>query len=215
MGYSNQALSTDGRKSLLMEEAFTSAKDRENKLIPIGTFISIAEQYNKVIDFDKAVTNQVIKHIITNNITHEILINLAFDSLMNNEFKSWLENTLMANQAIASQLAFSVTAYGCTRDIDAFKKFINLVHKKGGKIILKRFETKFIPLDSLKEFNLDYIRLARDYTNDIATDTNKQNFVDSVCELSKLLNIKVFAESIKNDDNFDKLGSLGIFGASK
>ena len=83
------------------------------------------------------------------------------------------------------------------------------------KIILKRFETKFIPLDDLHKFNLDYIRLAREYTKDIATDPTKENFIDSVCELSKLRNIKVFAESVKNDENFNKLGSLGIFGASK
>jgi len=214
VGYINQALNMD-TKATLMEEAFTSATDKNDKNIPIGTFISIAEKYNKVIDFDKAVIIEVIKYIKKEKINHQILINLAFDSLIDDDFKQWLSNILSENKELANQLAFSITAYGCVRDTEAFKSFIVLIHKDGAKVILKRFETKFVPLDNLKEFNLDYIRLARDYTNGISNDTSKQNFVESVCELSKLLNIKVFAESVKDDENFDKLKDLGIYGASK
>ncbi len=215
VGYINQAISMDKKKNILLEEAFTSATDKNDKTIPIGTFISIAEKYDKVIDFDKAVISQVINYINTNDIKHEILINLAFDSLMDYNFKVWIEEILSQNSDIANQLAFSVTAYGCVRDIEAFKRFINLVHKNGAKIILKRFETKFMPLENLKEFNLDYIRLAREYTNGIVNDNSKQSFVESICELSKLLNIKVFAESVKDDENFNMLNSLGLYGASK
>ena len=215
VGYINQALALDESGTILLEEAFTSARDKNDKTIPIGTFVSIAQEYNKVIDFDKAVIKQVIQYINTNNIKHQILINLAFDSLMDSDFKLWLENILIQNKDISEQLAFSVTAYGCVQDIEAFKVFIALVHKNNTKVILKRFETKFIPLDSLKELNLDYIRLARDYTNGISTDKSKQSFVESVCELSKLLNIKVFAESVSDEESFEKLKELGIYGASK
>jgi diguanylate cyclase (GGDEF)-like protein len=215
VGYINQAISMDDKAQVLLEEAFTSATDKENKPIAIGTFVSIAEKYDMVIDFDKAVIKQVINNIKENNVRNEILINLAFDSLMNENFKSWTQDILQQNQQIASQLVFSVTAYGCVRDTQSFKNFIELVHKNGGKVILKRFETKFIPLDTLKDFHLDYIRLARDYTNGIANDSGKQSFVESICELSKLLNIKVFAESVKDEDCFIKLKELGLHGASK
>ncbi len=213
--YINQALSTKNKKNLLLEEAFTFAVDTQAKIIPIGIFVSIAERYNKVIDFDKAVINKVIDHIRTNKIKNEILINLSFDSLLADDFKLWIKDILSNNKDISKQLVFSVTAYGCVKDIRAFKSFIELVHQNNSKIILKRFETKFIPLDNLKEFNLDYIRLARDYTNGITSDSSKQNFVESICELSKLLNIKVFAEDVIDSDNFNKLKELGIYGASK
>lgn len=215
VGYINDAITLDDKNQLVMEEAFTSAKDKNNRDIPIGTFISIAEEYNKVIDFDKAVILKVIGHIEKQNLKHDILINLAFDSLMDHEFKLWLANTLKSKTSIANQMVFSSTAYGCTRDIDAFKSFIDLVHENNGKVVIKRFESKFIPLNNLKEFNLDYIRLARDYTNNIANDPSKQNFVESICELSKLLNIKVFAESVKDEESFSKLKELGMFAASK
>jgi EAL domain-containing protein (putative c-di-GMP-specific phosphodiesterase class I) len=215
VGYINQVLSMDGQKNTIMEEAFTSATDKDGKNIPIGTFISIAEKYNKVIDFDKAVINRVIRHISQDGITHNIHINLAFDSLLDNNFKHWLKDTLAKSQSIASQLVFSVTAYGCVRDIESFKKFALETRENGAKIILKRFETKFIPSDTLKDFNLDYIRLAREYTSGIANDSTKQNIVESICEISKLFKIEVLAESVKDDESFEKLKELGLFGASK
>ena len=61
----------------------------------------------------------------------------------------------------------------------------------------KRFESKFIPLSNLKDFNLDYIRLTRDYTNDVYKDYSKQSFIQSISELATLLNIKVLAENVK------------------
>ncbi|NOQ30745.1 MAG: EAL domain-containing protein [Helicobacteraceae bacterium] len=214
VGYIHQALSMDSDRKVLLEEAFTSAVDSSNKTIQIGTFISVAEMYNKIVDFDKAVIGQIVEYIRVKKVKNEILINLAFDSLLDDEFNSWLIQTLNSNKDISSQLVFSMTAYGCVRDIEAFKKFITLVHDNGAKVILKRFETKFIPLDSLKELNLDYIRLAREYTNDISSDRSKQSFVESICELSKLLNIKVFSEDAKDESDFNKLRELGIYGAS-
>lgn len=214
VSYKNQALSMDGKKTILLEEAFTSATDKNNKAIPIGTFVSVAEKYNKIIDFDKAVVEQVIDYIKTENIIHGILINISFDTLSDDDFQSWIKIKLRQNKEISSQLIFSMTAYGCVSDIDTFKNFISLLHANGGKIILKRFETKFIPLENLKDLNLDYIRLAKDYTNGISSDKNKQNFIESVSDLSKLLNIKLLSEDVDDTTDFETLKELGVYGAS-
>jgi len=209
------SLKKENEGTLLMQEAFTCAKDKDDKQIPIGTFVSIAEKYDKVIDFDKAVVQKVIRNIIDNNIQHEISINLSLDSITNNPFITWLKTTIEQNEDIASQLVFSITAYGVAKDVEHFKTFAQAVHTVGAKIIIKRFETKFIPLDNIKGFNLDYIRLARDYTNDINQDSSKQGFVEALQELSTLLNIKVFAENVKNDNDFEYVKKLNLYGASR
>lgn len=217
VGYIGDAHILNGEKkgTLVMQEAFTQAKDKNGDSIPIGTFISIAEKYEKVIDFDKAVVKKVIDYIHKNQIAHEISINLSLDSIENSVFISWLLSTIHANTTIASQLVFSITAYGVAKDENKFKTFSKAIHDSGAKIIIKRFETKFIPLDNIKEYNLDYIRLARDYTNGIANDSSKQGFVEAMQELSTLINIKVFAENVKEDEDFEKVSQLNIYGASR
>ena len=208
-------LSKEDQRTLLMEEAFTQARDNEGEDIPIGTFVSIAEKYGKILDFDKGVVSKVIDHINRSKISHSISINLSLDSVVNLSFRRWLKEKIENNEDISSQLVFSVTAYGVAKDVEEFKNFIEDVHSVGAKVIIKRFETKFIPLDHIKDFNLDYIRLARDYTNGISKDSSKKGFVESMQELSALLNIKLLAENVKEDSDHEVVRSLGLYGASR
>lgn len=215
--YIGQAYGLKGEDEdkLLMEEAFTRAKDKNGETIPIGTFVSIAEKYEKIVEFDKLVIVKVIEYINKNNLKHSVSINLSLDSVVDQGFRRWLKDIISQNPSIASQLVFSVTAYGVAKDVEEFKHFIGDVHSVGAKIIIKRFETKFIALDNIKDFNLDYIRLARDYTQGISKDGSKKGFVESMQELSALLNIKLFAENVKGDEDFELVKSLELYGASR
>jgi EAL domain-containing protein (putative c-di-GMP-specific phosphodiesterase class I) len=208
-------LNGEDEGKLVMQEAFTSASDKGGNTIPIGTFISIAEKYEKVVDFDKAVVTSVIKHIKEDNIENNISINLSLDSIVDLSFINWLKFTLEVNAPIASKLVFSITAYGVAKDIERFKIFANAVSLWGAKIVVKRFESKFIPLQSIKDLNLDFIRLARDYTNGISSDSGKHAFVESMQDLCNLVNIKVTAENVKSDDDLEKVKELGLYAASR
>ncbi len=200
---------------IVMQEAFTNIKDKDNNSIPIGTFVSIAEKYEKIVDFDKKVIEKVIRHIITKNVEHDISINLSLESINNTTFIAWIKNKILENKNIASQLVFSVTSYAVAKNVDKFKFFTDEIHNCGAKIIIKRFETKFIPLTNLKDFNLNYIRLARDYTCDINRDYSKQSFIESISELATLLNIKVLAENVKNDEDIEFLKKYNLYAVSR
>ncbi len=121
----------------------------------------------------------------------------------------------IANHAIASQPVYSPPAFALAKSVDKIKFFADEIHKCGAKIIIKRFETKFIPLGNLKDFNLDYIRLARDYTCDICKDYSKQSFIESIGELATLLNIKVFAENVKDDEDMEFLKKYNLYAVSR
>ncbi|PUE64170.1 bifunctional diguanylate cyclase/phosphodiesterase [Arcobacter caeni] len=209
-----KTLNTSDEK-IVMQEAFTNLKDKDGNNIPIGTFVSIAEKYEKVVDFDKKVIEKVIQHIIINSIKHDISINLSLESINNTAFIAWIKNKIIENKAIATQLVFSATAYAVAKNVDKFKFFADEIHKCGAKIIIKRFETKFIPLGNLKDFNLDYIRLARDYTCDINKDYSKQSFIESISDLAGLLNIKVLAENVKDDEDMEFLKKYNLYAVSR
>ncbi len=209
-----QTLNTNNNK-IVMQEAFTNIKDKDGNNIPIGTFVSIAEKYEKIVDFDKKVIDKVINHILINGIKHDISINLSLESINNTAFIAWIKNKILEHKSIASQLVFSATAYTVAKNEDKFKFFADEIHKCEAKIIIKRFETRFIPLGNLKDFNLDYIRLARDYTCDIAKDYSKQSFIESISELAILLNIKVFAENVKDNEDLKFLKKYNLYAVSK
>ena len=200
---------------IVMQEAFASIKDKENLDIPIGTFVSIAERYGKIIDFDKKIITKVINNILINKINHDISINLSIESISNTGFILWLEKTIDEHKSIAKQLVFSVTAYAVAKDVEKFKFFADEMHQHGAKIIIKRFESKFIPLNNIKDFNLDYIRLAREYTNNVTHDSSKQSFIEAIVDLTHLLNIKLFAENVQEDEDLETIRELKVYGASR
>lgn len=215
VNFINDAYSFKEEKQLLMQEAFTKVKDKEKNTIPIGSFVSIAEKYEKIIDFDKSVINKVISFMVINSIKHDICINLSPDSISNNEFIMWLQKEIEKNKQIASHLVFSITAYSVAKDISVFKSFCYCIHNSEAKVIVKRYETKFIPTQNLKELNLDYIRLARDYTSGVSKDKDKKRFIESMNELGDLLNVKIIAESVKNEKDLEVLKECKLFAASK
>lgn len=202
-------------EEVIMQEAFTSIKDKSGDDIAIGTFVSIAEKYKKIVDFDKKVIEKVINYIEINSIKHDIAINLSLDSVNDTAFIAWLEKKLEKHKNIVSQLVFSVTAYAVARNIDKFRFFIDEVHRFGAKVIVKRYETRFISLSDIKELNLDYLRLARDYTCDICIDFSKQSLIESIAEISNLLNIKVLAENVQKDEDYKYLKDVNLYALSR
>uniref|UniRef100_UPI004048CB03 bifunctional diguanylate cyclase/phosphodiesterase n=1 Tax=Aliarcobacter sp. TaxID=2321116 RepID=UPI004048CB03 len=200
---------------IIMQEAFATIKDKEGLDIPIGTFVSIAEKYEKIVDFDKKIIEKVINNILINNINHDISINLSLESISNTSFILWLEKFIQQHKIIAKQLVFSITAYAVAKDVDKFKFFADEMHQCGAKVIIKRFESKFIPLNSIKDFNLDYIRLAREYTHNVTNDSSKQSFIEAIVELTHLLNIKLFAENVQDNEDLETIKKLKVYGASR
>lgn len=201
--------------TLVLEEAVTEAVDDTGETLPIGTFVSVAESLGRVVDFDKAVVAKVIDYVKSSQLQHDVAVNLSFDSIANVDFRSWLFKQLETDAQVANRLVFSITAYGATRDLETFKSWIDFVHRAGAQVILKRFETKFIELDALKEYKLDYIRLARFYTQGIGVDEQKRRLVEAMNELGGLLDVKIVAEAVAEDDDLDVVRSIGLFAASR
>lgn len=208
-------LTGDQAGELMIEEAMSQVQDDEGEALPIGTFISVAESIGQILTFDMHVVKEVLRRIREEQISHDIAVNLSFTTLASNEFRSELYALLQDNSDIASHLVFSVTAYGATKDLKAFATFIDFAHRCGAKVILKRYESRFISMDDIKEYKLDYIRLARVYTENISRDAEKRRMVEVFKELGELLNVSILAESVASDSDFAAVSEIGITAVSR
>ncbi len=199
---------------IVMEEAFCFAKDDNQQNLATGTFIALAEKFDKAIELDKGIISQVINKINNEGIKHPITINLSLTSVQSNIFRSWLTKKLNNQSTIAHQLVFSLTAYSVKNYQASFLEFSNFLHQMGAKILLKRYEPHLLSLDEIKILNLDYLRLARSITTEINGNTDKITLITSIKESSDLLNFKVLAENILTTEDLEKLRKIGIYGAS-
>ena len=200
-------------QDIVMEEVFAEIMDGD-QVVPIGAFISIAEKYDSVTNLDKGIIQRVIQAIDERKIEYPVNINLSMSSVRNPQFLDWLDAYFKGHQDVVKQLVFGITAYSASKDLKSFEMFTSFVHDIGAEIMLKRYESKFISLEQVKRFDLDYLRLARELTTGISKDAGKQQFVEAMKEVGDLLDTRIIAEAVENRDDFDTLKSIGIYGAS-
>ena len=214
--YTSQAydIKIDSTKRV-MEEAFTEIIDEHRRPIAIGTFFSMAQEFGLVEEMDKYITTEVIQHLLENNKTTPITINLTMQSLASYDFFKWLANYLNEIKIDRHLLAFSVTAYSAAKDLATVKKFSSAIHDLGATFLIKRYSPDIIDIEELKNLNVDYIRLARDLTQDIHDDIHKLQFLDLISEVSSLIDIKILAESVTNTTDRNILKTKEIYGVSE
>ncbi len=217
INYANLSYALDvGKEStVLIEEALADIRDENNQAVPVGTFVSIAESTHRVEEFDLKVVRRVIDRIRVDATQHPIAVNLSLQSIRSNHFRQTLFELLKTYQTESSSIAFSLSAYAASQDIPAFLSFIEFAHRAGSSVMLKRFESQQFNIDSLSGHKLDYIRIARHYTEEIAQSTEKRQMVEALQELGHLLDIKVHAESVASAEDLETLRQIGLAGASR
>lgn len=199
----------------VMEEAFTAIKDNEGNLLSIGTFFSMAQEFQLVEALDQAVVNKVITLMEKTSKQTPVTINLTMDSISSHTFNLWLKERLTKTKLNLKLLSFSVTAYSVTKDIEAFATFARFINMNGATVLLKRYSPDIIDIEQLKSLNINYLRLARELTTNIVNDPNKIQFLDLIGEVATLLDIKVLAEGVKSDSDLDIVKAKSIYGISR
>lgn len=195
-----------------LKEIFTSVKDEEGNAIPIGTFISIAEKYGKIEELDINVISQVVENIKSNKPNHKTIVNISSKSLESSTFKKEIFTILNKNKDSAKEMVFAITEYGAAKNIEEYKIFIDLLHRLGSSVMLKRYEARVINIEDLKNLNIDYLRLASKFSVHLYGDLIKKSFISTIVDISQILDIKTYVEYVEDKKDKQELKALQICG---
>jgi len=200
--------------ALYMQEVSPNLLNFDGSNIPIGSFISIAQDNDLAIDFDKEVIIKSFKYIEQNLKTSMLAINISIDSMKNDNFITWLESQLLYDyKEIAQKAVFSITTFAAKNNVKEFIHFTNQIKRFNGKILLKRFNYNDLSVEQLEEMNLDYIRVQKDYTSEI--DKHKQNILSNIINFCLTNDIILLGDVVSNETDNLVLKSLGFHGTSK
>lgn len=205
----------DDEPQKVMTEAFTVVKDKAGNSLSIGTFFSMAQEFKLEEALDKVIVNNIIALMESQTVRVPVTINLSMTSVTSTDFHNWLRARIDNTSVAANLFAFSVTAYSAAKDVTAFANFCAFIKSIGATTLLKRYSSDIIPIDMLKELHLDYVRLARDLTTDIRGNTSKAEFLELIHDVTSLLDIKLLAEGVSDDNDLAILMAIGIYGVSR
>jgi EAL domain-containing protein (putative c-di-GMP-specific phosphodiesterase class I) len=203
-------------ENIIMQDASPIILDSNTfEMFPIGVFISVAEKLKISSEFDKLLIQKVLDYVSYEKIDHKIVINLSIQSLTNRKFLSWLEGQLLYNKVVKDKLIFSITSYNAKEHLEKFKNLVEIIHKFESKVMLKRFSLEDFDLDELDNLDIDYIRLNRDYCNNIDEDRSKKHAIKKVILYGEMNDIYVLGDSVKSDEDYKTMSRLGLYATSK
>lgn len=211
---SAESLSADHPGQILLEEITARVFDNDQNVLSIGTFISVAEELKLVTSFDRIILSKVINRLRSAESVHDVAVNLSFASIADPDFRSQLYSLLDENKDCAHRTVFCLTAYGAAKDLKLLLSFKELVHRLGAKLMIKRYEPRFMELETLKDFNFHYIRLARNLTENLDGDQQKRRLITTMVETGNLLGTTILAENV-TDSDWNIIEDLGVHGASR
>jgi len=200
---------------LIMQEISPMLIDmRTFDRFPIGVFISVAEKMDIAMEFDKLLIKKALSHIEMAELEHLIAINLSVGAISSMRFLSWLSSTLTYEKN-ASSLVFVVTAYNAAANYELYRRFVETARSFEIKIMIKRYDANDLSLERLQEISPEYIRIERDYCNDLKRDTTKQHAIKQVLFVAEESNIKVLGDGVKSDADYTTIERLGFYGTSR
>jgi EAL domain-containing protein (putative c-di-GMP-specific phosphodiesterase class I)/GGDEF domain-containing protein len=199
----------------VMQEAFTVVKDSAENNLPIGTFFSMAQEFGLEEKLDQCIVNKIIALMEDKHQQTPVTINLSMTSISSYGFRSWLKSRVRNSTVQPELLAFSVTAYSAAKNLNNFAKFSLFAQSLGATTLLKRYSSDIIEINLLKDLHVSYIRLSRDITSEISLNRNKADLLNIMQEVTNFLNIKVIAESVSSEDDFELVKSSHIYAIGR
>ncbi len=213
--YLYDTLSFDATPHLLFQEVSPLLIDSFTyETIPSGKFISIAEKLGVVIDFDKALVEKVLEQIELGELTHKIGVVLSITSITNYAFMTWLESLILTN-TFMKHVVFSSPGYSVASNLEAFVTFNALLKKYGIEMMIKKYDPVDLSLESLEKIMPTYLRIERSLCQDFKKDSTKQHAIKQILLFTERYNIKVFGDSVKNEQDYAAFEMLGLYGTSQ
>jgi diguanylate cyclase (GGDEF)-like protein len=203
-----------GRELMHQEVLVRLTDPDDDKLIPAGVFLPVAESVGLAARIDKAVVEKVIATLAAGPEGGDRLaINLSPHSLADDGFTAWLEQQLASNPAVADRLVFEFPEYGAIASLPQLKSLIERIGKYGAMFSLDHFGRSFSSLAYLRSLKVDYLKIDGSYLRTLEQNSDHQFFIQALADIAHGLDIKVIAESVETEAVWAMLPSLHLDGA--
>lgn len=192
-------------------EALVRWKNKELGNVPPDEFIEIAEQTGMMEKLGRYIVETSLQEISK----MQKLINKKFQLSINISLKQFIVEDCYETLFKAidnagfdkSYLTLEVTEKLFIEDIDFILTLLKKIQKQGIKISLDDFGTGYSSFSLLKKLPINELKIDKSFIDDITTDEDSKNMVESIILIGKQLNMSILAEGIEFEEQRDVLHS--------
>ncbi|RPJ16708.1 MAG: EAL domain-containing protein [Desulfobacteraceae bacterium] len=202
---------TTDRDHLLHLEIFSRIILEDSKLLSAGVFMPLAERLKLVSSIDRIVIEEVMLLDSRNLSVGNIAVNVSPASLQDDSFLQWLQSSLKTLPRTAPRIIFEFSEFSAVQNLSLVKNFSKLVREYGHSMGLDHYGQSFSNLVYLKSMRPDYVKIDRAYTGELKEDeSDSRFFIGSLCSVAHSIDIKVIAEGVETEQQWQILKELNI-----
>ena len=209
-----QALADLASGTVVAAEALARLDSPDGLPIAPDIFIGVAEETGLIAELDRWVIARVIRQIRElrssgNGRCPVFSVNVSARTLAAPEFAGWLGDTLTAADLDGGGLSLELTERTLLVAGETVERTLASLADMGVGVGLDDFGTGWSSLRYLSELSLDFVKLDRSFTAELAPDGRKHDFTRAICGLARSLGLVVVAEGIETKSQVDLLREAG------
>ena len=193
-------------------ESLIRLRNKKGEYINTQQFIQIAEKSGLIYDIDMWVMRNVMKQTRDFVILHpevEISINVSGKHITNKGFIETVIDSLFETNFPPKNLKIEITESSYIRHIDEAAQIVQRLKILGVKTALDDFGTGYSSLSYLSKMTVDMLKIDKSFVDKILIKESDKSFVDIIIKLGHLMNCKVIAEGVEDQDQLSTLAFLG------
>ena len=193
-------------------ESLLRLRGKDGKFVNTQEFINIAEKSGLIYEIDLWVIKNVLVQTadyIKDRPDVDISINVSGKHITIPGFTDYVVRCLGFANFNPSNLKIEITESSYIKDFDEAIKVMDKLKSIGVKIALDDFGTGYSSLSYLARLPSDLLKIDKSFIDEMELDQGKCNFVDVIIKLGHIMNNKVIAEGVENNEQLTLLSFLG------
>ncbi|MBA3581011.1 MAG: EAL domain-containing protein [Gammaproteobacteria bacterium] len=194
-------------------ELLVRMRDKNNYLLLPGKFIPAAERYGMMNLIDRWVIQQAFTCYSQRHANGDgpiMGLNLSGNSLSDRELLAFIEDMLTQYRVPTDKICFEITETAAISNFGVAKNIINGLRDHGVSFALDDFGSGMSSFSYLKQLPVDYIKIDGWFVRNMLNDPVDNAIVRSVTQFGKMMNIKIIAEFVENEDLVRVLRRIGV-----
>ena len=200
---------TTGEKKLRGFETLIRCRKPDCSIVSPTTFIPAAEKSNLIMKIDDFVIKTAMKEfkpVLENSESDLVIsINISAKTMGSADFVKRLKKMLSDTQFPPEHLELEITEYSFAESQETTISNINALRDLGIHIALDDFGTGYTSIKQLMKLPINLLKIDKSLIDDIETDQNMRDMVDSVIYMGHIMNCEVISEGVEKEDQIDIL----------
>lgn len=205
-----QPLVSFPNKTIIGNEALLRVKGAD-KLTEARFIIPMADRYGLTYALDTCVIQQVLDRAKSSTPDVPYMINLSSSMLTHEPSLQWLFKALSTGE-YRDKLVFELGEHTVMSNLSLVKVVLQQFNEYGVALAIEHFGHDFSGMDYLVGLPLLYIKIDGSYIRDLANQ-DTQFYISFLTKMSHTLDIKVIAECLETEEQWDVLNTYNLDGA--